>query len=95
MDSIDPTSVKLWTKEYRLERLIGQGGMGAVYLLRISATERYVALKLIHPGSCATKSSSNVSSVKRGPPPPETSERSRCDAILVLRGPAKRTWPIC
>src|SRR5712671_5659662 len=35
--------------QYRLERLLGQGGMGAVYLATHLGTERYVALKLIAP----------------------------------------------
>src|SRR5438105_4486480 len=35
--------------KYRLERLLGQGGMGAVYLAKHLGTERYVALKLIEP----------------------------------------------
>jgi serine/threonine protein kinase len=36
-------------EKYRLERLLGQGGMGAVYLASHLGTERYVALKLITP----------------------------------------------
>jgi serine/threonine protein kinase len=36
-------------QKYRLERLLGQGGMGAVYLATHLGTERYVALKLITP----------------------------------------------
>ncbi|MBA3357454.1 MAG: protein kinase [Pyrinomonadaceae bacterium] len=35
--------------KYRLERLMGRGGMGAVYLATHLGTERYVALKLIAP----------------------------------------------
>lgn len=35
--------------KYRLERLLGKGGMGAVYLATHLGTERYVALKLITP----------------------------------------------
>ena len=35
--------------KYRLERLLGQGGMGAVYLATHLGTERFVALKLITP----------------------------------------------
>src|SRR5437588_1269258 len=35
--------------KYRLESLLGQGGMGAVYLATHLGTERYVALKLIAP----------------------------------------------
>ena len=36
-------------EKYRLERLLGQGGMGAVYLATHLGTERFVALKLITP----------------------------------------------
>ena len=36
-------------EKYRLERLLGKGGMGAVYLATHLGTERYVALKLITP----------------------------------------------
>lgn len=36
-------------EKYRLECLLGQGGMGAVYLATHLGTERYVALKLIAP----------------------------------------------
>lgn len=36
-------------EKYRLERLLGRGGMGAVYLATHMGTERYVALKLITP----------------------------------------------
>lgn len=35
--------------KYRLEQLLGQGGMGAVFLATHLGTERYVALKLISP----------------------------------------------
>src|SRR5712675_2583091 len=35
--------------KYRLEKLLGQGGMGAVFLATHLGTERYVALKLIAP----------------------------------------------
>ena len=35
--------------KYRLERLLGEGGMGAVYLATHLGTERHVALKLIAP----------------------------------------------
>src|SRR5262245_61474702 len=35
--------------KYRLERRLGSGGMGAVYLATHLGTDRYVALKLISP----------------------------------------------
>src|SRR3954467_8013655 len=35
--------------KYRLEQLLGSGGMGAVYLATHLGTARYVALKLIAP----------------------------------------------
>src|ERR687886_1900764 len=36
-------------EKYRLESLLGRGGMGAVYLATHQGTERFVALKLITP----------------------------------------------
>jgi len=36
-------------EKYHLEQLLGQGGMGAVYLATHLGTDRYVALKLIAP----------------------------------------------
>ena len=36
-------------EKYRMEHLLGKGGMGAVYLATHLGTERYVALKLISP----------------------------------------------
>src|ERR1700741_2827731 len=35
--------------KFRLERLLGKGGMGAVYLATHLGTERFVALNLIDP----------------------------------------------
>ena len=40
---------ELLDDKYRLEELLGSGGMGAVYLATHLGTERYVALKLISP----------------------------------------------
>jgi serine/threonine protein kinase len=45
----DPYIGQLLDEKYRLERLLGRGGMGAVYLATHLGTERYVALKLITP----------------------------------------------
>jgi serine/threonine protein kinase len=45
----DPYLGQVLDEKYRLERLIGRGGMGAVYLASHLGTERYVALKLITP----------------------------------------------
>ncbi|MDQ1638542.1 MAG: serine/threonine protein kinase, bacterial [Pyrinomonadaceae bacterium] len=47
--SSDEYCGKVLDEKYRLERLLGQGGMGAVYLAVHLGTERYVALKLITP----------------------------------------------
>lgn len=48
MDS-DPYIGQVLDEKYRLERLLGRGGMGKVYLATHLGTERYVALKLITP----------------------------------------------
>ena len=45
----DPYIGQVLDDKYRLERLLGRGGMGAVYLASHLGTERYVALKLITP----------------------------------------------
>jgi serine/threonine protein kinase len=49
MSSLDQYVGKVLDEKYRLERLLGKGGMGAVYLATHLGTERYVALKLIAP----------------------------------------------
>jgi serine/threonine protein kinase len=49
MNSVDPYIGQTLDEKYRLERLLGQGGMGAVYLATHLGTERFVALKLIMP----------------------------------------------
>src|SRR6476620_7760846 len=49
MSTPDPYIGQTLDEKYRLERLLGRGGMGAVYLATHLGTERYVALKLITP----------------------------------------------
>ncbi|MDX6382817.1 MAG: serine/threonine protein kinase, bacterial [Blastocatellia bacterium] len=49
MNSLDTYLGQTLDDKYRLERLLGQGGMGAVYLATHLGTDRYVALKLITP----------------------------------------------
>jgi serine/threonine protein kinase len=49
MTDLDPYIGQVLDEKYRLERLLGRGGMGAVYLATHLGTERYVALKLITP----------------------------------------------
>lgn len=49
MRSLDHYVGQVLDEKYRLERLLGRGGMGAVYLATHLGTERYVALKLITP----------------------------------------------
>ncbi|HKZ81022.1 MAG TPA: protein kinase [Pyrinomonadaceae bacterium] len=49
MKSLDHYVGQVLDDKYRLEKLLGRGGMGAVYLATHLGTERYVALKLITP----------------------------------------------
>ncbi|MGH9929303.1 MAG: serine/threonine-protein kinase [Pyrinomonadaceae bacterium] len=49
MTESDPYIGQVLDDKYRLEQLLGRGGMGAVYLATHLGTERYVALKLITP----------------------------------------------
>src|SRR2546423_2067007 len=49
MDGLESYVGQVLDEKYRLERLLGQGGMGAVYLATHLGTDRYVALKLIAP----------------------------------------------
>lgn len=49
MKEVDPYLGQVLDSKYRLERLLGRGGMGSVYLATHLGTERYVALKLITP----------------------------------------------
>lgn len=49
MESLDRYVGQLLDDKYRLERLLGRGGMGAVFLATHLGTDRYVALKLIAP----------------------------------------------
>ncbi|HZE68368.1 MAG TPA: protein kinase [Pyrinomonadaceae bacterium] len=49
MSSLDKYVGQLLDDKYRLERQLGQGGMGAVYLATHLGTDRFVALKLIAP----------------------------------------------
>jgi len=49
MTSLEKYVGQVLDGKYRLERLLGKGGMGAVYLATHLGTDRYVALKLIVP----------------------------------------------
>ena len=49
MEGLDKYVGELLDDKYRLEQLLGSGGMGAVYLATHLGTARYVALKLIAP----------------------------------------------
>src|ERR1051326_6910701 len=49
MNNLERYVGQVLDEKYRLERLLGQGGMGAVFLATHLGTDRYVALKLIAP----------------------------------------------
>src|SRR5881275_557445 len=49
MNNLERYVGQVLDEKYRLERLLGQGGMGAVFLTTHLGTDRYVALKLIAP----------------------------------------------
>src|SRR5215207_9280994 len=49
MERLEAYVGQVLDEKYRLERLLGRGGMGAVYLATHLGTGRYVALKLIAP----------------------------------------------
>src|SRR5689334_21602940 len=49
MTPLDKYVGEVLDEKYRLENLLGEGGMGAVYLATHLGTERYVALKLMAP----------------------------------------------
>ncbi len=49
MNGLDHYVGQTLDEKYRLERLLGKGGMGAVYLATHLGTGRYVAVKLITP----------------------------------------------
>src|SRR5678809_1496970 len=56
--------------QYRIERLLGRGGMGAVYLAHELALERDVAIKVLPPEQAST---------------PELRERFRREARTAAR----------
>jgi serine/threonine protein kinase len=63
---------------YRLDALIGEGGMGAVFRGRHVLLRRDVAIKVLHPDFSRDPSSSNASTARpRAPPASTTPTASR------------------
>lgn len=49
VEAVDPALGRIYAGRYRVEHLLGQGGMGRVYAATQLSIERQVALKLLHP----------------------------------------------
>jgi len=56
-DPLLPSLTKALGRQYQIERLLGRGGMGAVYLATEPALERKVAIKVLPPESGGTSES--------------------------------------
>src|SRR3990172_2776701 len=61
---------------YRIENLLGRGGMATVYLAEHDRLKRKVALKVLRPDLGATRRSGSASSPSRSAWPPSTTRTS-------------------
>ena len=88
---VPTTSVLPEIPGFEIERELGRGGMGVVYLAREIAPDRTVALKFLQAVPSLLLATASAGSRKRGPPPGRGIPRS-CSFTVSTRPAAGCTW---